>query len=425
VLTTLLTGLAPVLHVATLGVTAGLRTGAREGGGRRSRLHTTLLVAQAALSVLLLVGAGLFVRSLARIGTLDYGYEPSRLLFVEASFPTDTPIEQQLAAYDRMLERARRLPGVERAALSTTSPFWSGVAGDFAVPGFDSLQTLGPEFPMYNAVSGDYFATTGIRVVRGRPITDADAFGAPRVALVNEAMARRIWKGADPIGRCIRIGSDTAPCSEIVGVVRNIVNNDLREKPVMQYYFAIAQKQSTNTMRTVAVRSAGPPARLVTTLRRELGAVATAARYVDVQPLTDRIDPLVRPWRLGAAMFGAFGLLALLIASVGLYSVLAYTVAQRLHEMGLRMALGARARDVVGLVLRQGLGVAAVGIALGAAASLAAGPWVAPILFDVSARDPLVFAVVAGVLLAAATAATLLPARRATRVDPSEALRSE
>jgi len=197
-LTALLTALAPAAHVAAFGVTAGLRSGAREGGGRRNRMRTALLLAQAALSVVLLVGAGLFVRSIRRIGALDFGYEPARLLFADVVFPEAAPKEAQLAVYDRMLDRVRRLPGVERAALSTTSPFWSLVAGDLAVPGFDSLPALGADFPLYNAVGPDYFAATGVRVVRGRAITAADVEGAPRVAVVNEAMARRIWKGADP-----------------------------------------------------------------------------------------------------------------------------------------------------------------------------------------------------------------------------------
>ena len=391
-LTALLTGLAPAAHVAALGVSAGLRTGAREGGGRRSRMRTALLLAQASLSVVLLVGAGLFLRSLLRIGALDYGYDPERVLVVQAAMAGDPPAEARHAAYDRMLERARTIPGVERVAMATTSPFWSMAAGDLAIPGFDSLAALGDRFPLYNAVGPDYFATMGTRIVRGRAIGAGDVLGAPRVAVVNEAMARRIWKGADPIGRCIRIGSDSAPCSEIVGIARNSLQHELREPPRMQYYFATAQRQTTNESRTLMVRVAGGrrPAALAPTLRRELAAAAPGIRYVDVVPLADRIAPQVRPWRLGATMFGAFGALALLIASVGLYSVTAYSVAQRLHEMGLRMALGARAGDVVGLVLRQGLAVAAAGVGLGVAAALVAGRWVAPLLFDVSARDPLV-----------------------------------
>jgi predicted permease len=424
-LTALLTGLAPVLHVAAQGVAVGLRTGAREGGGRRARLRTSLLLAQAALSAVLLVGAGLFVRSLRRIGALDFGYEPTRLLFVELSFPNGVRDDVQLAAYDRALERARHVPGVARAALTMSSPFYSLIGGDLAIPGFDSLATLGPDFPLYNAVSPDYFATMGIRVARGRPLLPTDVDGAPRVVLVNEAMARRIWKGVDPIGRCVRVGGDTMPCAEVVGVVHTVINNDLRERPQLQYYFPLAQKMSDNTLRALVVRAAGRPELLVPTLRRELAAAAPGARYVDVVPLEERIAPQVRPWRLGATMFSAFGALALLIAAVGLYSVMAYVVAQRLHEMGLRMALGARGRDVLGLVLRQGLGVAAAGIALGSGVALAAGHWVAPLLFDVSPRDPVVFLGVAATLGAVAAAATLVPARRATRVDPTEALRAE
>jgi predicted permease len=424
-LTALLTGVVPVLHVAALGVTSGLRTGAREGGGRRARTRTALLVAQAALSVVLLAGAGLFVRSLLRVGAIDYGYDPERLLTVTVTLPDGGGPDVMPAAYDRMLERARRVPGVERAALSTTSPFWSMLAGELAIPGFDSLATLRDEFPLFNAVGPDYFATMGTRIVRGRALGAGDVLGAPRVVVVNEAMARRIWKGADPIGRCVKVDAVTAPCSEVVGVARTMLQSDLREKPVLEYFVPIAQKQKDVRMRTLFVRAAGPPQALVPTLRRELRAVVPEARYVDAAPFEERVDPQVRPWRLGATMFGLFGALALLIASVGLYSVLAYTVAQRLHEMGLRMALGARTRDVLALVLRQGLGVAAVGIALGAAAALAAGHWVAPLLFDVSPHDPVVFGGVTVVLLAAAAAAALVPARRATRANPSDALRSE
>ncbi|AHG93090.1 permease (plasmid) [Gemmatirosa kalamazoonensis] len=425
--TALLIGLAPVLHLASSGAVAGLRTGVREGGGRQARLRGALLVAQAALSVVLLVGAGLFVRSLDRIGALDFGYDTERLLLVDPSFPEDLPMTARLAAYDRLLERLRHTPGVERAALATTSPFWSAAAGDLAIPGFDSLAALRDQFPHWNAVSDDYFETMGTHIVRGRALAATDVRGAPRVALVNEAMARRIWKGADPIGRCLKIGGDTVPCSEIVGVVRNTIEMQLRETPVLQYFYPLAQGSSGNSMRALVARTAPGvrPASLVSTLRRALRPVAPEARYVEVLPFTDRVDPQVRPWRLGATMFTAFGALALLIAAVGLYSVMAYGVAQRLHEMGLRMALGARAADVVRLLLRQAMGVVGLGLVAGGVAALAAGHWVAPLLFDVSPRDPLVFGAVAAVLAGTALAATAVPARRATRANPSDALRSE
>jgi hypothetical protein len=265
-----------------------------------------------------------------------------------------------------------------------------------------------------------------MRVVRGRALTGADVAGAPRVALVSEALARRVWRGADPVGRCVKIDGDSMPCTEVVGVVRNTVVRELREPPLMQYYVPLAQ-QPGDGARNLVVRAAEgrDPESLVPTLRREMAAVAPAARYVDVLPLVDRLAPQTRPWRLGASAFGALGALALVIAAVGLYSVMAYAVAQRLHELGLRVALGARARDVYVLVLRQGLAVAAAGIVLGVAAALLAGRWVGPLLFDVSPRDPFVLGAVAATLLAAALVATVVPARRATRVDPSDALRAE
>jgi putative ABC transport system permease protein len=426
-LTALLTGLAPVAHVRASGVQAGLRSGAREGGGRRARGRTALLLAQAALSVVLLVGAGLFVRSLLRVGALDFGYDRARLLVVDAAFPDGVPAPERRAALERMLDRATRLPGVAGAGLSSTSPFWSFGMGDVSVPGVDSAAAALREGPVIsNVVTPGLLAAVGTRVARGRAITAGDVAGAPRVALVNEAMARRVWRGADPIGRCVKIGGDTMPCSEVVGVVHNTLLRELRETPVMQYYVPLAQHPGAGGGNLlVRAADADDPRALVPTLRREMAAVAPAARYVDVLPLADRIAPQMRPWRLGASAFGALGALALLIASVGLYSVMAYAVAQRSHEMGLRMALGARGRDVLAIVLRQGLGVAAAGIALGVAAALVAGRWIAPLLFDVSPRDPVVLGGVAATLLAAALAATLLPARRATRANPTDALRAE
>jgi predicted permease len=372
------------------------------------------------------VGAGLFVRSLLRVASLDYGYDPERLVVVDPAFPESVPAPERRAAVERMLERAARLPGVAGAGLTSTAAFWSFGIGDFTVPGFDSAAALRESLVISNVVTPGFLTAAGMRVVRGRALTGADVAGAPRVALVSEALARRVWRGADPVGRCVKIDGDSMPCTEVVGVVRNTVVRELREPPLMQYYVPLAQ-QPGDGARNLVVRAAEgrDPESLVPTLRREMAAVAPAARYVDVLPLVDRLAPQTRPWRLGASAFGALGALALVIAAVGLYSVMAYAVAQRLHELGLRVALGARARDVYVLVLRQGLAVAAAGIVLGVAAALLAGRWVGPLLFDVSPRDPFVLGAVAATLLAAALVATVVPARRATRVDPSDALRAE
>ena len=423
--TAVMMGLVPALHAASRDVVSGLKSSSGEVT-RRSRLRTSLLVVQTSLSVLLLVCAGLFVKSLRTIHSLDYGYEPDRVLVVAVNLPSSAKRDEQLATYDRMLERARHLSGIEHAALTTTTPFWSSSAADLIIPGFDSIAQLDEDFPLINAVTNDYFATTGLKILSGRAFTDADKYGAPPVALVNEAMSRRIWKGASPIGRCIKIGGDTMPCSEVVGVVANLIQNDLREREVLQYYVPIEQRQAAAfSMRSLFVRPRGDPEAQIENVRRAMRAEAPSALYVEVQTLQSLVDPQVRPWKLGATMFGVFGALALLIAAVGLYSVIGYEVARRGHELGIRVALGAKAADLLRLVLLGGLRVAVVGILIGLAATLAGAKWLQPILFEVAPRDPLVLGGVALTLLAAAIAATMLPAVRASRADPQAALRAE
>ena len=424
-LTGLLTGLAPVLLSRAHDLAGALKAGTREGTYRRSRVRSTLLLAQAMLSVVLLVGAGLFVRSLHNVRTMDYGYDPERLLVVDAQLQNSVKREERLAIYDRMLDRAQRVPGVQHAALSTTAPFWMMASGQIKIPGVDSLESRSGWRPLVNVVTPDYFRTMGTRLVRGRLFTAQDIYGAPRVILVNQALAKAGWKGQDPVGKCAKIGGDTMPCSTVVGVVRDALTNELREEPIMQFYVPMAQRQSGQTMRTLLVRAVGEPKHLEQSLRRELMAVAPGAMWMDVQTVQGNIEPQARPWQLGATLFTVFGALALLVASIGLYGAIAYNVTQRTHEMGVRVALGAQRADVLRMILGEGLRVAVVGVALGSVAALIAGRWVTPLLFDVSPRDPVVFGIVSITLLAVAILASLLPAWRATRVDPNVALRAD
>jgi predicted permease len=424
-ITAVFMGVLPAVHAASRDVVSGLKAGAGEWS-RRSRLRGWLLVTQTSLSVLLLACAGLFARSLQRIHSLDYGYQPDRVLVVAANLPPSVSVSEELATYDRMLERARRLPTVEHAALTTTTPFWSSSAADLAIPGFDSLARLDDHFPLINAVSSDYFAATGLRVSSGRVFTAADGHGAPRVAVVNEAMARRIWKDASPLGRCIKVGGDTMPCSEVVGVVANLIQNDLRQREVLQYYVPIAQRQAESfTMRTLLVRPRGDAAAEIEPLRRAMSDEAPSALFMDVRLLQSLVDPEIRPWTLGATMFGVFGALALVIAALGLYSVVGYEVARRAHEMGIRTALGARASDLLRLVMVGGVRIAAIGVGLGVVITLVGGEWLQPLLFEVRARDPFVIGGVTLTLLGAAMVASLHPAIRAARANPLDALRSE
>jgi predicted permease len=271
--------------------------------------------------------------------------------------------------------------------------------------------------------SDDYFTTTGTRILKGRGFTEADRADGPLVAVVSQGMAEAVWPGKDAIGQCIKIDRPTDPCRMVVGVVENIHQNSLTENQKLQYYLPIEQMRSYEA--NVFVRTRGAATAHAETVRRELQKLMPGASYVTAMPMREIIDPRQRSWQIGATMFLVFGLLALVLAAIGLYSVIAYTVAQRTQEIGVRIALGAGVRDVVTLVLGEGIRFAIVGIAIGGGVALWASKWIGPLLFAVSPKDPAVYGIVAVVLLAVAMLASAIPATRASRVDPNVALRSE
>jgi predicted permease len=377
---------------------------------------------QGALSVLLLVGAGLFVRSLHNVRTLRLGYDVDPVLYV---FPNlrgvraSTVERAELAR--QLVSEARTIPNVVSAARGISVPFWSTEGLGFYVPGVDSISKLG-DFTVQMA-SADYFQTMGTRILRGRGITEADRADGQLVAVVSEGMAEAVWRGQDAIGKCIMLDSRSAPCRMVVGIAENIHQNSLTETQALQFYLSIEQLRPDEAV--LFVRTRGDAAGSVETVRRRLQKLMPGAGYVTVTPMREIIDPRQRAWQLGATMFLVFGILALVLAAVGLYSVIAYSVAQRTQEIGVRIALGARVGDVVRLVLGEGIRFAVVGIVIGGGVALVAGRWVGPLLFSVSARDPVVYGIVAVVLLAAAASASAIPAVRASRVDPNVALRAE
>ena len=417
----LLTGLAPLVHAGREDVASALKAGAREGTVHRSRLRTALLVGQAALSVILLVGAGLFVRSLANVQHLRLGYDADRVLWVNPvmrGVQLDSAHATQLLT--AMLERARTTPGVEHATRSLTVPFARTWDFDLYVEGIDSVSKLG-DFTL-QAGTPDFFNTMGTRIVRGRGFTTADDERAPRVMVVGESMAKKLWPNQDPIDKCVRVNADTAPCTRVIGVAEDIRAGSLSE-PQPHYYMPTAQFHPNSG--GLFVRTDGAAADRVDAVRRALQQLMPGASYVTVTPMADIIGGETRSWRIGAVMFAVFGLLALVLAGIGLYSVITYNVTQRTHEMGVRVALGAQTADVVTLVVREGLRIVIVGVVLGGAVALLAGKWIAPLLFQVSPKDPPVIATVVFVLIAVAIAASWLPAARAARVDPIEALRAD
>jgi predicted permease len=420
--TGLLTGLAPGLQALRLNLVGDLKAGAREGSYQRSRLRVGLLVAQGALSVVLLVGAGLFVRSLQKVRVIPLGYDVDPVLLVDLNMRgVQLDSARQVALRGELLESARALPGVEHASRQLTVPFWSTWDLNLYVAGIDSVSRLG-EFDL-NAVTPDYFATLGTRILRGRGIVAQDAEHAPRVMVVSDAMAKTLWHGRDPIGECVKVGADTVPCTYVVGVAENIKSEQLGDDPGLFYYLASAQWHPQDG--GLFIRTRGEGARYAETIRRRLQQIMPGAAYVTVTPLREILGEQTRSWELGATMFLAFGALALVLAAIGLYSVMAYNVAQRSQELGVRAALGAQQMDLVRLVLNEGLKMATVGIVIGVVIALAGGQWLGPLLFQESPHDPLVFGFVALLLLGVTVAASIIPSRRAARVDPIVALRYE
>lgn len=417
----LTTGVAPVLHAGREDVAAALKAGAREGTVQRSRVRISLLVIQAALSVVLLIGAGLFLRSLMNVQALRLGYDGDRLLWVE--------IEDRGVKFDSaqnvnlrrdLLARTQSIPVVERAAFGLTVPFWNTWNFNIFVPGIDSVNRLG-DFSL-QAGSADFFQTMGTRIVRGRGFTAEDREKSPLVMVVGEAMAKKLWPGEDAIGKCVKMSSDTMPCRTVVGVAEDVRRSLIGEVD-LHYYMPSTQFYPSNA--GIFVRTRGVAANAAEEVRRALQQAMPGSSYVTVTPMTTIIAPQIRSWKIGATLFAVFGLLALVLAAIGLYSVIAYNVTQRTHEMGVRVALGAQAGDVIALIVREGLRVVIPGVVLGAIITLVAGKWIAPLLFQVSPNDSPVIVAVVVTLLGVAVLASWLPAQRASRVDPNEALRSD
>ena len=418
-----LTGLAPALLSARGDLAKSLKAGAREGTYQRSRTRTVLLVTQGALSVALLVGAALFVRSLDRVKSMRMGYDVEPVLQVGRNLRgMQLSDSAMIGLRQQLLAAAEALPAVERAASVSTVPFWSTSATALFVAGIDSVSRLGSF--TYQTATTDYFDVMGTRILRGRAFTAADRAGAAPVVIVSAGMAGVLWPGRDAIGQCMRVSAETTPCRTVVGIAEDIVQRDVTNDKRYHYYMPIEQYRPANGA-YLLLRMRGDPAVHGESVRRALQAVMPGQSYVTVRPLREAVDQAQRSWRLGATMFVAFGLLALSVASVGLYGVIAYNVNQRMHEIGVRMALGARAGDILRLVVGQGLRFAVAGVIVGVMLALVAATWLQPLLYKQSARDPIVYIMVSAVLVVVAIIASASPAMRAARADPTSALRTE
>ena len=425
-------GLAPAIVIARSDLNAVLK-GVARGRSGRFLVQRALVGGQVALTVLLLAGAGLFVQSLRNIRAKDLGMDFTHVLYATIDFSTaGIATADANALYEQMAQRVRQLPGVRAAAVSNGEAFRSGWATWIFVPGVPASMTpkQGDIAPMGRAVSAGYFTATGTHIVAGRSFTAAEHQSGAHVVVISESLARKYWPHGSPIGACVHIDdAKSEACVTVVGVVANSPFYRVTSDPADQVFVPIESHDASGPQGTridvMEIRTNGDPAAMIPTIRRAIWSVDANAPFPVLQPLRDIIDPQYRPWQLGADMFGAFGLLALLLAAVGLYGVLAYAVVQQTRELGIRAALGAQRGTLVRMVVANGLTTALVGALIGVVAALGAGRFIASLLYHVSAHDPTSLAVAAVSLVVVAGFASYLPARRAARVDPMEALRAE
>ncbi|HEX6107187.1 MAG TPA: ABC transporter permease [Gemmatimonadales bacterium] len=419
---TLLSALAPALRATRLEAGEGLRgdAGAPPAGGRGVGLRDALVMSQVAVSLVVLAAAGLFLGSLREATRIDPGFATSGIALMRLDLGVQGYDEARgRGLYGELLRGARALPGVEAASLAELVPLgFDRQRRGLAVEGYEPRPGEEMEFGV-NAVSTDYFRTLEIPLVRGRAFDDRDRADAAPVAIVNESFARRFWPAGDALGRRIVVGDVRR---EIVGVARDGKYTSLGEPPLPYYY--LPWEQAYEPGMVLQVRTARDPQAI-------LPALASLSRGLDpdvpVQLTTigEHLGYALLPQRLGAIVLGAFGAIGLTLAALGLYGVMAYVVTQRTAEIGIRMALGATAGDVRRLIVRRGMGLTAVGLALGLGGALAAGRLVAGFLFGVRAAEPAILTAVVALFAVVALAASWLPAHRAARLDPLRALRAE
>jgi putative ABC transport system permease protein len=428
-LTGVVFGLLPALQASKTDLASSLKEGGSRGataGAGASRLRNVLVVSEIAIAVVLLAGAGLMIRSFEAIRDVDPGFRPDRTLTSDFSLPAAKYKEdaQVTSFFEQLGARAAAMPGVERVGLVSNIPFSGGDIAGFVIDGRPEPppeQVLDAE---YRVVSPDYFDVMGIPVVRGQLFTERDRAGSPAATVINETMARRYWPGEDPIGKRINLGDpSSSPWRTIVGVVRDIRNESLDKEPYPQMYAPLAQ--FPRRQMTLVARTSGEPSALVPALRRDLSSLDKDLPLYNVRTMEQVLADSISRRRFQMLLITAFAGVGLLLAAVGIYGVISYSVAQRRHEIGVRMALGARATDILRLVVGQGLGLALAGVGCGLVAAFALTRVMASLLYGVSATDPVTFASVSLALLGVALAACLVPARRATKVDPMVALRYE
>jgi putative ABC transport system permease protein len=418
--TGLLFGLLPALEASGASVGDALKSASR--ASRLPHMRSILVVAEVALTLVLLTTAGLLLRSFWKVQSQELGFQPQRVLTGEVRLKRG----QDATAYNLsfmtdLISRVKRLPGVETAAMVEAMPL-SGRNNDmtFTIEGRPDPPPNAPRETMMNFCTPEYFRLMQMRLLRGRFFDDRDGAGAPAVIVINETLAQRYFPDEDPVGKRVKL---TSKWQTIAGVVADVRHRSLTGPLQAQVYFPYAQHALPRM--TLAVRTAGDPAILLKSIRRELGAMDPNLPLGNARTIDQLLDEAVAPRRLSMLLLASLAGLAMALAAVGIYGVISYSVAQRTREIGVRIALGAQPADVLSLVLRQGTRVVAAGLLLGFAISMAVSRSLGAVLFAVAPHDPLTLLACIAMLFAVALAAMIVPARRATRVDPALAMRCD
>jgi putative ABC transport system permease protein len=421
-LTSALFGLVPALQLSRIDLHEALKEGGRTAGPR-NRLRSALVVAEIALAMVLLVGGGLMINSLWRLARVNLGYEPAGVLTakIDPSGPKYEEFARVTSFYRELLERVRANPGVRDAGIINSL----NASFSFNIDEHPPLPPEQDQFARINQVSADYFRTMGIPLRAGRFFTEHDVKGAPPVVIIDETFAQHYFPGENPIGKHINgeFSRGTGKSSrEIVGVVGGAKYWFLTHEPLPHIYFSYLQENWTSMSLVVRAQS-GDPMRLAAPIRAELAAIDRNQPIHSFKPLESTVSELVAPQRFTTMLLSGFAALAAGLAAIGIYGVMSYAVTQRTREIGVRMALGAEARDVLKVVMMHGVVLVAIGVTIGLAASFALTRLISGMLFGVEATDPATLTVITLLLVVVALVASYIPARRATKVDPMEALR--